>query len=63
MDICVLFVKIKGTVKLFFDFFFRWLSTLGHILRLTMFLDFAISPFNMLVEKPGTFGKPGRILL
>ena len=39
----VILVPRKGTVK----FFFQWISTLGHILRLTMFLEFEILPFNM----------------
>ena len=36
----------KRKVKSFFDFF-QWILTLGHILRLNIFLDFTISPFNM----------------
>ena len=41
-------LELKGQFNYIFQyFFFRLISTLGHILRLTMFLKLAISPFNM----------------
>ena len=38
---------LKGQMNLNLIFCFRRISTLGHILRLTMFLEFAIAFFNM----------------
>ena len=46
--------SLKGQFSYFFDFFFRWILTLWHILRLTMFLKLAISHFRL-------FGKQGRL--
>ena len=40
------FNPVVGAGKLFFHFFFRWISTPGHILRLTMFLEFVILPLT-----------------